>query len=67
MTHLTRRQIENFKAYTDEMLQVAFDNIGQPAHHRVKATGHIKLRFAKFGDRILAEQARRKRAAIFAR
>lgn len=62
MTKLTKSDIAFFAARTDEELRATFDNIGKHPCHRVKRTGFVKLRFAKYGDQILAELHRRRSA-----
>ena len=60
---MTRHEIKQFAVYSDEQLESIFANIGKSPFHRVKTTGFVKLRFAKYGDRILDELKRRRIAA----
>jgi hypothetical protein len=58
----TTRLILTFARFDNDALQARFDWIGTQPDHRVKKTGHVKLRWAREADLILKEQIRRRKA-----
>jgi hypothetical protein len=65
MTKLTRHDIAKLATWSDDQLRAHFEQIGTQACHRIKSgpsKGIVKIRFAKSGDMVLAELARRAEA-----
>jgi hypothetical protein len=63
MTKLTKRDIKHFAGIPTALLLIEFDAIEHNPCMRTKSGSHVMRRYARHGDKILAEVNRRREAS----